>query len=143
MGNNDVGKKITEIQASYYPTNTTVYAWLEEISADEKKALSTQNANDAFKSYKAWCDQEHCHSKTRKNFIDAVQHYGISFDNTANSFSDLLEDNSETFVKKNTISAEIDFTDTKSMQESEENHRDVERIKAESSDDDFISHLTA
>ena len=141
--NNDVGKKITEIQASYYPTNTTVYAWLEEISADEKKALSTQNANDAFKSYKAWCDQEHCHSKTRKNFIDAVQHYGISFDNTANSFSDLLEDNSETFVKKNTISAEIDFTDTKSMQESEENHRDVERIKAESCDDDFISHLTA
>ena len=141
--NNEIGKKIADIQATYYPTNTTVYAWLEEISADEKKALSTQNANDAFKSYKAWCDQEHCHSKTRKNFIDAVQHYGISFDNTANSFSDLLEDNSETFIKKNTISAEIDFTDTKSMQESEENHRDVERIKAESSDDDFISHLTA
>ena len=139
--NTPVGQKITEIQATYYPTNTTVFAWLEELTPEMKEALSKQNANDAFKSYKSWCEQEHCHSKTRKNFIDAVKHYGVTFDENSVSFDDMLEVEPEDKFTKKPMNTEIDFTETTSMKEVEANHEVVAKMIANAGNDDFISRI--
>ena len=140
--NTPVGQKITEIQATYYPTNTTVFAWLEELTPEMKEALSKQNANDAFKSYKSWCEQEHCHSKTRKNFIDAVKHYGVTFDENSVSFDDMLEVEPEDKFTKKPMNTEIDFSETTSMKEVEANHEAVAKIIADAGNDDFISRIS-
>ena len=140
--NSELGQKIREIQATYYPTNTTVHAWLEDLSAEMKEALSKQNANDAYQSYKSWCEQEHCHSKTRKNFIDAVKHYGVTFDENSVSFDDMLEVEPEDKFTKKPMNTEIDFTETTSMKEVEANHEVVAKMIADAGNDDFISRIS-
>ena len=140
--NSEIGQKVAEIQATYYPTNTTVFAWLEELTPEMKEALSKQNANDAFKSYKSWCEQEHCHSKTRKNFIDAVKHYGVTFDENSVSFDDMLEVEPEDKFTKKPINTEIDFSETTSMKEVEANHEVVAKMIADAGNDDFISRIS-
>lgn len=117
--NSDVGKKIAEIQAKYYPTNTTVHAWLEDKSKEDIELLSTCSAQTAYADYKMWCEAEHCHSKTRSNFIDAAKHYGLTFNDTHStdtSFSDKLvvdddtADLSKLTVNKRFISTPITAT---------------------------------
>jgi hypothetical protein len=53
------------------------------------------NSNAVYQDYKSWCEAEHCHSKTRSNFIDAAKHYGLKFDENAKSFSDMIVDENE------------------------------------------------
>ena len=140
--NSELGQKIREIQATYYPTNTTVHAWLEDLSAEMRDAIAKQNSNDAYQSYKSWCEQEHCHSKTRKNFIDAIKHYGVTFDENSASFNDMLEVEPEDKFTKKPMNTEIDFTETTSMKEVEANHEAVAKLIADSGNDDFISRIS-
>jgi hypothetical protein len=112
--NSDIGQKVAEIQSKYYPTNTTVHAWLEEKTPEDLERLAMLNSNAVYQDYKSWCESEHCHSKTRKNFIDAAKHYGLKFDESATSFSDMIADENEipsnlkSYVSR-PIAASIDF----------------------------------
>lgn len=112
--NSDVGKRITAIQSNYYPTKTTVHAWLEEKTPEDLERLAMLNSNAVYQDYKSWCEAEHCHSKTRSNFIDAAKHYGLKFDENAKSFSDMIVDENEipsnlkSYISR-PINASIDF----------------------------------
>lgn len=77
--NSAVGMKITEIQSTYYPTNTTVFAWLKCEEADGKHDLTQLTRKEAYDLYRAWCEQERCHNKTFTNFVDAMTHYMPNF----------------------------------------------------------------
>jgi hypothetical protein len=79
--NSDVGKRVAEIQATYYPTNTTVHAWLEDLTEELKSQLKNTSATELYQLYKVWCEDEHCHSKTRKNFVESLKHYDASLIN--------------------------------------------------------------
>lgn len=85
--NSDVGKKISAIQATYYPTNTTVFAWLKCEEAESKHDLTKLTKKEAYDLYRLWCEQERCHNKTFTNFVDAMTHYMPNF------ASDALEPN--------------------------------------------------
>lgn len=114
--NSEIGKKVAEIQSKYYPTNTTVHAWLEEKTAEDLEHLAMLNSNAVYQDYKSWCEAEHCFSKTRKNFVDAAKHYGLKFDESATSFSDMIADENEipanlkTYISR-PINASINFDD--------------------------------
>lgn len=110
--NSDIGFKIAEIQSTYYPTNTTVHAWLEELTNEEKSYLSTQTTNEVYQSYKTWCEQERCHSKTRKNFIESLKHYDSSLINETKK--EVVEDepkfvklSNEDMIEKSTTKSKI------------------------------------
>jgi hypothetical protein len=77
--NSDVGRKIAAIQATYYPTNTTVYQWLEEanklqlLDFDSLDGVSAEET--VYGKYLDWCSRENVKHKTRRNFYDALAHY--------------------------------------------------------------------
>ena len=77
--NSDVGKKIAAIQATYYPTNTTVYQWLEEankLKLVDFDSIDNVSAEESiYGKYLDWCSRENVKHKTRRNFYDALAHY--------------------------------------------------------------------
>lgn len=74
--NSDIGLQISEIQSTYYPTNTTVYTWLQEFKESiEDSDINDVKLNSLYDLYKEWCNKEDVHHKNRTNFIDALSHY--------------------------------------------------------------------
>lgn len=68
--NSDVGRKISAMQASYYPTKSSVYEWLNETHA---KAGSGSGAR-AYKSYRQYCVNCGFKPKAMPNFISDIKH---------------------------------------------------------------------
>lgn len=68
--NSEVGKEISRIQASYYPTRTTTSMWID---ACHVIAGNTSGMN-AYKAYCNWCRETGNKQKTMQNFIKDIAH---------------------------------------------------------------------
>lgn len=69
IGIGDIGKRINEIQESYYPTNTTVMKWLNEYDI-----VSGGNFTKTYETYSDWCKESGFRCKNKDNFEKELRH---------------------------------------------------------------------
>lgn len=67
----EIGKKIAEIQRSYYPTNTTAVKWL---SVYDLTPGTSNSQSEIYKKYSEWCKESGYKPKALCNFIDEIRH---------------------------------------------------------------------
>ena len=68
--NNEIGKQITAIQNSYYPTKTTTAQWIKTL----KITAGNTPAVDCFTDYTNWCKNTGNRSKNLQNYIVDLKH---------------------------------------------------------------------
>lgn len=67
---NEIGKQISTIQSSYYPTKTTSKMWSEAVNARPGKG----KIEDAYRAYAQWCRDTGNKGKALQYFTRDIQH---------------------------------------------------------------------
>ena len=68
--NSELGKEVTRIQMSYYPTKSSVYQWLKNVCATKGGIAAT----DAYPLYKQFCINCNYRGKSIENFLSDIRH---------------------------------------------------------------------
>lgn len=66
----ELGRKVTDEQAAYYPTKTTTSMWVR----DNRVVPGNIPVNSAYRFYSQWCKETGNHSKTLQNFAADIKH---------------------------------------------------------------------